>query len=479
MNKKLLVVGIDGIEPTLVNKLLSTGRSKGFVLFSASRKYSALLESTFPPDTNIAWPSIYTGINPYKLRLNESSQTLMNKRAYDMLNGRTFWDYASHKQFTCCIINPVPIFPSWQINGTMITARENSVSASPGSIQEDYAIPTMSYAEDYPAAPGEHRKRFQEIMSDTWKLHDFATQLLCEEGYDLFFVLFETLDHAQHYLWRFTDTSDPTTPILNVYGDYVMKLYEIFDRIVSAFIETFGEEYTIVVLGDHGHGRRPWKLFSLNELMRRAGLLHPDNASIRFKLMSLIKALGLEFTYYSFTDWIAYKAYSHLQKKRPMITLTNVSSSTAIATRGAFGKQYGQITIQEPTVERRQRTADMVANFLSGIDIIDSVVKTNEVYGRVLDSSQPDLLIKLKDEYGFQHGIFVPLIQRNFERRIISGGHLPNTILMLWPGPSKCELVPSTRLSAVDFAPSVLRHFNIDIPSELEGQAAWRSDSET
>ncbi len=477
MKPKLLMIGVDGIEPMLVNDLMAKGNSRGFATLSRDGGSKIELNSTFPPDTSLAWPSIYTGLNPYRLRLSDCSSSQVDTQAHirRQLKGRTFWDYLTKADLSSCIINAVPIFPSWRIKGAMITSHEDTVSVFPRSLSERYRFPTMSYAENYPAAPGEYPKRYAKVTNDTLELSRFSSKMLSEGDYDLFFVCFSTLDHAQHCLWRFADPGDPARPLVNLYGDYIMRLYQTFDYIVKSLIDRFGDEYTIAVLGDHGHGRRPWKLFSLNELLRRSGFLKLSNMSRINQIRSLTKALALEFSYYSRTDWIAYKVYSKLTRRSSGMTLANIPTSVSVATRGSFGKQFGGIFVNECSLEKRKKLIDVVFDFVSRLAIVESVVKTSDICWGLDDPSQPDLLVKLKDEYGFQHGLYIPLVQKNFEKRIISGGHMSKTLMMLWPGPNEIKIGEARNYIVEDIAPSVLSHFGMKIPPNLDGTSIWRS----
>ena len=58
------------------------------------------LFSTYPPDTSMAWPSIYTGMNPYRLHLGYDSDIpdempVQMKDVREKLRGKTFGDYVS------------------------------------------------------------------------------------------------------------------------------------------------------------------------------------------------------------------------------------------------------------------------------------------------------------------------------------------------------------------------------------------------
>jgi predicted AlkP superfamily phosphohydrolase/phosphomutase len=63
MIKDVLVVGWDGAEPSLINKLLSRGRLPNLARLIASGRQTHL-RSTIRPESSVAWTSFATGVNP-------------------------------------------------------------------------------------------------------------------------------------------------------------------------------------------------------------------------------------------------------------------------------------------------------------------------------------------------------------------------------------------------------------------------------
>ena len=62
MKKKLMIIGIDGGNFEVINSLIEKGEMPNL----KKLKYSAVLESTIPPGTAVAWASFSTGNYPGK-----------------------------------------------------------------------------------------------------------------------------------------------------------------------------------------------------------------------------------------------------------------------------------------------------------------------------------------------------------------------------------------------------------------------------
>jgi predicted AlkP superfamily phosphohydrolase/phosphomutase len=63
MKKKVIVIGLDGIEPSLVEQMLSRGELPNLAKLQAAGSYTRM-RTTYPAQTPVAWSSFATGTNP-------------------------------------------------------------------------------------------------------------------------------------------------------------------------------------------------------------------------------------------------------------------------------------------------------------------------------------------------------------------------------------------------------------------------------
>src|SRR5579864_5802990 len=63
MNKKVIVVGLDGLEPSIVESMLERNLLPNLGKIRTSGSYSRL-RTTYPAETPVAWSSFATGTNP-------------------------------------------------------------------------------------------------------------------------------------------------------------------------------------------------------------------------------------------------------------------------------------------------------------------------------------------------------------------------------------------------------------------------------
>ena len=63
MRKKVIVIGLDGLEPGIVEAMLGRGELPNLAKIQAAGGYSRL-KTTYPAQTPVAWSSFMTGTNP-------------------------------------------------------------------------------------------------------------------------------------------------------------------------------------------------------------------------------------------------------------------------------------------------------------------------------------------------------------------------------------------------------------------------------
>jgi predicted AlkP superfamily phosphohydrolase/phosphomutase len=155
MVDKLIIVGIDSLDPYIILKYRSElpNFSK---LIDESPTY--ISESVFPVDTIPAWMSIYTGLHPgnhgilYVYDIFDPNLSDLRKLNISHIKGKTFWDYASQEGFRTIVLYPMLMYPTWKINGIMISKSpfesridwirtETDVDVYPNIIRKIYNIP--------------------------------------------------------------------------------------------------------------------------------------------------------------------------------------------------------------------------------------------------------------------------------------------------------------------------------------------------
>ena len=148
--KKLIFLGLDGLDPTLTEKFMAEGKLPNFTRIAEMGGFKRL-RTTFPPLSPVAWSTFATGVNPARhnmfdflnRNLNSYTPELASTRVRNpkrMLNigkyhiplsnpfvemrrkSRTFWHILGQHHIGSTILRVPITFPPEKFNGRLLSA---------------------------------------------------------------------------------------------------------------------------------------------------------------------------------------------------------------------------------------------------------------------------------------------------------------------------------------------------------------------
>ncbi|MFP8952841.1 alkaline phosphatase family protein [Natrialbaceae archaeon A-arb3/5] len=280
-SERAFVLGLDGVPWRLIERWTESGDLPNF---ARMREEGAAgpLESTHPPTTSLAWPSIATGVWPDKHGIY-GFQKFLPSYTHRMNTSRdrsqpTLWEL-----FSPALVGNVPMtYPASEIDGTLATGMltpsvEQEFTHPPAFADEirdripDYQI-SLDYPEfadrldEFPAAVDELLEKRRELLD-----------LLMERRDDwrLFFFVFVAPDRFQHLVWD---------------EQKLLEHYRKLDAILGDVIDyTDDHGADLYVVSDHGFGPVD-EIVHVNYFLEREGyLVRRDETGTR----SLLGRLGL------------------------------------------------------------------------------------------------------------------------------------------------------------------------------------------
>ena len=137
MKVKVLLIGIDALDPKIMEKLMEQGKLPNFKKLKDNGSYSRL-QTTVPPESPVAWSAAATGTNSGKydifdfvgrdpgtylpkLTLAEEKQTITGTKYKSGLKGKPFWKMTSEAGIPTTVIRWPVTFPPEKINGRMLS----------------------------------------------------------------------------------------------------------------------------------------------------------------------------------------------------------------------------------------------------------------------------------------------------------------------------------------------------------------------
>lgn len=406
---------------------------------------------------------------PVKIeRLSNSSVRLtVGETKTDLVAGQ--WSSWIRVRFKANLVNDIfgicrfhlnSLNPSLELYATAVNI-DPEAPAMPISYPPGYAKELFDHLGDYYT---------QGMPYDTWALNEgrLSEQQFLEQAYSildenlgmmrlelnrfdggLMFCYFGVPDLISHMFWRYIDPKHPKRGLSDdpQIKNAIQNIYERMDQVVGEAMEKAGPDTAILVLSDHGFGSFR-RAVNVNSWLRQEGYLTlKDNETV-----------GQEF--FSNVDWSNTRAYS-------------------VGFGGIYVNQFGRE--KNGTVYKGAETDALVTELVEklshledadGTSIVKKVYTRKELYQGPYVGDGPDLFIGFNANYraSWQTGLgAAPKNVVEDNDRLWSGDHLCDPSLV--PGVIFSNLkLNVSQATLLDVAPTILRYFDIQPPSDAEGK---------
>jgi predicted AlkP superfamily phosphohydrolase/phosphomutase len=257
-----LVVGFDALDFRYLDRFslpnIERVRAKGV---------EAPLESTHPPWTASAWPSMYTGTDPsyhgvssFFTRDGYPDEVSIVSR--NDVKQPALWNYLTEIGRSSVVLNLPVTHPAEELDGVLIPGylASEETPGSPASIRselsdrigESYRI--YSRAETSPDA-GKKLAGYLDLIDMRRRA---AVELLDSRDWDLAIIEIQKTDAVFH---NFDENTE------------FRQVYEAADDFLGSLLDTVDETVNVVICSDHGMGPKTGYAIYLNEILRQHGFV--------------------------------------------------------------------------------------------------------------------------------------------------------------------------------------------------------------
>jgi predicted AlkP superfamily phosphohydrolase/phosphomutase len=478
--RRVLILGLDGADWTVIDPLIERGRMPNLSSLIARGNRSPLA-STIPPVSAAAWVTFLLGAGPGTHGVLDFRR--VDAHLYEGTDGhvvtsndypkRTFFDVAGAAGRRVASVRVPMTYPAWPVNGVMVsgppTPNDRRLYTEPADLASSLAVGEVDIGNrllEYPLDRQLEILRVQLQRSAT-----LGRRTAGLESFDLTMVAVNTPDNAHHCFWHMRDDSGE---------DPVDRLYEEVDRFVGEMAGLQPWDL-VVVMSDHGGGPRPDLRLATNAWLAEIGALAPkgEYRAALSRIVSMAKRhrklvrLGRKWaprtvqrrvdsmTQFSGSiDWIGTTAFGvHLFHPYVGIELN------------LRGRQPQGIVPPEAFHGVRTRLVRNLQESATTLSLpVESVRTREQAYGPGADPRLPDIVVRLSEAAEATNEVCEPMVAPSDPpgSHETKAYHAPYGILVV--SGAGVRVGRSDRARIEDVAPTVLAYLGIAPPTEMTGR---------
>ncbi|MDP8225699.1 MAG: alkaline phosphatase family protein [Candidatus Lernaella stagnicola] len=282
---RILVLGIDGAEPSLLFRWAEDGHLPHFQRWLETSSHGPL-RSTIHPLTPQAWTSMITGVNPGRHGIFDFGKRAAGRYDVELVTSRdrrapAFWQFLPEGA-QVGVANVPLTWPPEPLPGFMVTGM-HTPSLPEGvwppeilaQLGDGYQIDAMIHWYDRP------EPFLRDVFAMLSARHQAFLRLWEAHALDVGFFVYVAADRVQHALWGEMEEQHIEHPgQAGDLGDAVFRTYLELDRCLGEWLERLGPEDHLMVVSDHGFGSLRRDVY-LNRVLIDAGLLRFDPDKVR------------------------------------------------------------------------------------------------------------------------------------------------------------------------------------------------------
>ena len=515
MPTRVLVVGLDAAEATLLDRWSAEGRLPTIAALAAAGSVWRLgnpLE-TLP---GAIWPEIATGRSCGRIaqyfhrdQLHTGEGRLRPITRDDIETEHYYWSVASRAGCRVAVIDPGHAISSENLNGVELLQWGTHDRVFPlaarlpgpyaGLLSKHGRYPVFS-CDRYRVGRSSKERLLADLLRGIERKRALLLDLLRGEDWDLFSCALSESHCVGHHFWHFHDAShpdhDPRAPA--PMREAIATVYTGLDETVGALIDAAGRDCTTLVFASHGMGPLIGGYLLLWEVLVRLGMGSDGGAARASAVRGLQYALKdrVPIEWVPFAQSVARIGPVRRLLERagcPAFPLESPRARAAPLPNNRVGAIRLNLKGREPhgCVEFGREAEELGGELRSellalehperGEPIVQRVVTANEAFGADHHPDLPDLMVVFRTDLGALeacHSPRVGLVRAPVltARNNRTGDHTPQS--RLWVvGPGVAAGGAASQANVLDIAPTVLELLGVPLPGGIDGRPlAWRGD---
>ena len=283
----VIVIGIDGAEPRLMEKWIREGYLPSIGEIINEGTGLCHLASTANAMSPSAWTTFRTGLNPGRHGIFYFLDKVPGKYkicySLDKISSlKSFWKYAGEYGKKIAVLHFPLGYPAEGINGIEVSgwlspSMQSDGFTYPPSLAQNIIDQVPEFKIHWPFKELLNIGRYEEALElklKSIKAKSKLHRLLLNNGnWDLVIVVFEEVDQLQHFFWHFMDKNHPKykKSTKSKLKEAILSAYIAIDKAIGDLKRLFGKDSRYIFLSDHGFKANTYGPVYVSDLLKKAG----------------------------------------------------------------------------------------------------------------------------------------------------------------------------------------------------------------
>lgn len=466
---KVFVYGIDGGSFPLIKSFVELGELPNYKKLIENGAFGKFI-STIPPHTAPGWTSISTGVYPGKHGIYQFWKTQGRDYIGEYQGAADWkkppiWEVLNEYGLKTGVVNVPMTHPPSPLDGFMISwpLSKTLNYCYPENLLSEIIKMGGHFCPDIYIMYDGQEKYLESACEITRKRIRTIQYLMNNKEWDFFIMVFPEVDRICHFYWNYMDKESPYYIENSELKNAILKIYKEIDKAIGKIIDELPEDMLFVSLSDHGF--RVGKVnFNINTFLIQKGYM-----SLREMDKNIEK--NMQLNDFGYTDWL------NVRHENRNYEVDWNKTKAYMAAPGSYGINFNLESRQRNGIVSETEKYDLFDELKSqllqlkhpykDIPILKDVVWGHEVYYGDEQKSAPDIML-IPSDYSVMvsHRLSIDEIFSEPEQK---GMHCREGYILFY-GHDVQEGKQLEECQIVDFFPTILEYFGIDIPSYVDGK---------